>query len=193
MLPVMLDLTRMRLVLAGNGEAALNRLHRLEAAGAVELAVYSAAPSPELAAAAGARLVRRWPSLAELAQAQMVFIADAPARAALADARAVGALLHVEDEPELSDVQAAAVLHRGALTIAVSTGGASPALAVQLRDFIAGLIGPEWRGRVEDLSRLRRAWRAAGVASSAIAQFTGEWVRGHGWLDQDPPDRPRAN
>jgi precorrin-2 dehydrogenase/sirohydrochlorin ferrochelatase len=94
----------------------------------------------------------------------------------------VGVIVRVEDEPSLSDTQAPAVLRRGALTLAVSTGGASPAFAVQLRDFLGELFGPEWRERLDELSRQRRAWRKAGTPPETIAHLTGEWVRGRGWL-----------
>jgi precorrin-2 dehydrogenase/sirohydrochlorin ferrochelatase len=185
MLPLFIDLSRLRLLLVGTGGAALRRLRLLEEGGAADLTIFSDAPSPELAQAAGARLTGRLPSPYELAQAQLVFIADLPApqRAALAEtARAVGAIVHVEDDPDLSDTQAPAVLRRGALTLAVSTGGASPALAAQLRDFLGELFGPEWRDRLDELSRQRRAWRQAGAAPDTIVHLTGEWVRGRGWL-----------
>jgi precorrin-2 dehydrogenase / sirohydrochlorin ferrochelatase len=185
MLPLFIDLTRLRLVLIGNGRPALRRLELLEEAGAQEIGIFSPAPSRDLAAAAGPRLTRRWPTPEELAAAQLVFVADVtgPERAALAEAaRGLGVLVHVEDDPGLSDTQAPAVLRRGALTLAVSTGGASPALASQLRDFLGRLFGPEWHARLDELSRQRRAWRNAGVAPDEIVHLTGELVSRRGWL-----------
>jgi precorrin-2 dehydrogenase/sirohydrochlorin ferrochelatase len=197
MLPLFLDVSRLTLVLAGNGDATVRRLRRLEEAGALSIAVFATAPSEALAEAAGTRLRRRWPSLEEIAGSQMMFIADAPARdraTLAASARALGVLVHVEDDPTLSDVQAPAVLRRGDLTLAVSTNGASPALASEVRDFLGGLFGPEWQGRLDALSQQRRAWRAAGMAPDAIARLTGEWVRSRGWLvvDDTPPPAPDA-
>lgn len=148
MLPLFLDVTRLRLVLAGSGDAAVRRLRLLEAAGAERIEIFAADPAPQLAAAAGARLRRRWPSREELALAQFVFIADPPrpVSAALAhSARGLGILVHVEDEPALSDAQAPAVMRRGDLTLAVSTGGGSPALAVQVRDFLGLCLGQNGR------------------------------------------------
>lgn len=185
MLPLFIDVSRLRLLLAGNGEAAARRLRLLEDAGATEVRIFSPAPTSELELAAGGRLLLRLPSVAELAEAQLVFVAGLarPERAAIAAAsRAVGVIVHVEDDLELSDAQAPAVLRRGALTLAVSTGGASPSLAVQLRDFLGELFGPEWRERLDELSRQRRAWRKAGTPPATIAHWTGEWVRGRGWL-----------
>ena len=185
MLPLFIDVSRLRLVLVGNGRAALRRLELLEEAGAARIEIFASAPTPELERAACARLARRLPSPAELAQAHLVFVADLPRheRAALAHAaRALGVIVHVEDEPALSDTQAAAVLRRGSLTLAVSTGGASPAFAAQLRDFLGELFGPEWQERLDELSRQRRRWRQAGTPPETIAHLTGEWVRGRGWL-----------
>ena len=193
MLPLFLDLSRLRLVLAGNGEAALRRLALLEDAGAREIEIYAADPTPALAQAAGHRLIRRWPQAADIARAQLVFIADPPrtqriAMAAVAHAARV--IVHVEDEPTLGDAQAPAVLRRGALTLAVSTGGASPALAAQVRDFLGRLFGPEWVGRLEAVSRQRRRWREAGLTPDAISRRTGAWVRRRGWLAARAPSAP---
>jgi precorrin-2 dehydrogenase/sirohydrochlorin ferrochelatase len=184
MLPLVIDLARLRLVLVGNGAAALARLKRLEDGGARDLALYADAPSPALAAAAGPRLVRRLPARDDFAGVQLVFLADIADRAALAEiARDAGAIVHVEDDPALSDAQAPAVVRRGALMLAVSTGGASPALAGKVRDFLGSLFGPEWDGRLEELSQQRQSWRKAGMAPDAITDLTGDWVSRRGWLE----------
>jgi precorrin-2 dehydrogenase/sirohydrochlorin ferrochelatase len=191
MLPLFLDLTRLRLVLAGNGDAAVRRLALLDEAGARQIEIYAADPVPALILAAGPRLIRRWPGSSEIARAQLVFIADPPRaqRIAMASAaRAARVIVHVEDEPALGDAQAPAVLRRGALTLAVSTGGASPALAAQVRDFLGRLFGPEWGERLEAVSRQRLLWREAGLNPAAISRRTGEWVKRRGWL----PARPRT-
>ncbi len=51
-----------------------------------------------------------------------------------ADARAAGVLINAADDPAHCDFILPAVLTRGALTVAVSTGGASPALSRAVRD-----------------------------------------------------------
>ena len=185
MLPLVVDLGRLRVVLVGNGESALRRLRLLAEAGARTLALYADTPSPALAAAAGSRLVRRLPLAQELAAAHLVFIADAPPRlrSALAEtARAGGALVHVEDTPLLSDLHAPAILRRGDLTIAVSTGGRSPALAAQVKRFLGRLFGPEWQERLDGLAKLRRDWRDGGADAPTVARRTDQWIDGQGWL-----------
>jgi precorrin-2 dehydrogenase/sirohydrochlorin ferrochelatase len=186
---MMLDLGRLRVALVGDGPPALRRLERLEEAGARDVAVYAAAPSAALADAAGERLVRRLPTAGELAAARVVFIADRDLPELdrlLAAARAAGALVHVEDAPRLSDMQAPAVLRRGDLTIAVSTGGASPGIAVLISRFLGTVFGPEWGERLDEMAGLRRRWRAAGMAPSTITRRTARWVDRRGWLRSAP-------
>ncbi|HXR87637.1 MAG TPA: NAD(P)-dependent oxidoreductase [Stellaceae bacterium] len=184
MLPLSLDLARLNLVLIGNGESCLRRLRLLNEAGARSLAVFSAAPSPALAREAGRQLHRHWPKRDELRGAQFVFIADVaePQRTALAGlARSVGAILHVEDAPALTDSHAPAVLRRGALTVAVATDGTAPGVAAELRDFLAGLIGPEWRGRLHRIATQRRKWRDAGVDHATVRRLTAAQLGRYGW------------
>jgi len=73
------------------------------------------------------------------------------------DAEARSLLCNVVDVPELCNFILPAVLRRDPIAIAVSTGGASPALAQRIRDDIAELVGPE---HVELARRLRelRPW-----------------------------------
>ncbi|MGH7034957.1 MAG: precorrin-2 dehydrogenase/sirohydrochlorin ferrochelatase family protein [Stellaceae bacterium] len=193
MLPLSLELSRLRIALIGNGAAALRRLAWLEEAGAVALGVFAAAPSPELARAAGGRLLRHWPSRAALSDAQLVFIADVPRtkRQSLARAaRAAGAMLHVEDAPALSDVHAPAVLRRGDLTFAISTCGAAPGLAAELKVFLGEIFGPEWQGRLDEIAALRQRAHAAGANNQAVRQTIAARLAA-GWLE--PPPKNAAN
>jgi precorrin-2 dehydrogenase/sirohydrochlorin ferrochelatase len=197
MLPLVLDLARLRVALIGEGDAVLRRLRLLDEAGARDLTVYSAQPSPALEALAGKRLVRRLPSDADLASAQLVFIAGlAPERRdeLAKSAQAAGKIVHAEDAKLVTDIHAPAVLRRGDLVIAVSTSGQAPGLAVELRNFLGRLIGAEWRARLEEISGLRRGWMKAGVAPDIVARRTGEWMRGWNWLapGAEPPLAPAS-
>ncbi|MGH6969603.1 MAG: precorrin-2 dehydrogenase/sirohydrochlorin ferrochelatase family protein [Stellaceae bacterium] len=185
MLPLTLDLSRLRLALVGAGSAALRRLERLDAAGANAVAVYAPSPSVALAALAGRRLSARTPSGDDLAGNHLVFIAGLGAddTAVIArQARAAGVIVHVEDTPEASDIQLPAVLHRGDLIVAVSTSGRSPGLAVEIKRMLGRIIGPEWAARLDAMEVARARWRKAGFAPAAVRQRTGNWLAAHGWL-----------
>ena len=184
MLPLVLDVTRLKLALIGNGAAAERRLALIDEAGATDVSVYATAPSPALARRAGERLIRRLPEPGELAVARVAFISEtSPEHHALARAaRGAGVLVHVEDEPTLSDVHAPAVVRRGDLVIAVSTGGRSPALAAEIKRFLQTLFGAEWCGRIEELAWLRRQWRKSGADHTSVAQQTTAWAVARDWL-----------
>ncbi len=83
------------------------------------------------------RVIRRGYEPGDLADQPLVFVAtdDGVVNAAVAaDARAAGVLINAADDPAHCDFILPAVLRRGALTVAVSTGGASPALSRAVRD-----------------------------------------------------------
>ena len=70
-----------------------------------------------------------------------------------ADARRV--FCNVADVPELCSFILPALHRRGPITLAVSTAGASPALAQSLRDRFASQIGDEHEALALELRRLR--------------------------------------
>jgi siroheme synthase-like protein len=71
--------------------------------------------------------------------------------------------VNVVDQPEVCDFVAPAVVRRGDLTIAVSTGGRNPALARWVKQQLAASVGPEY-GRVTTLlAAVRLALRDHGV------------------------------
>ena len=71
------------------------------------------------------------------------------------EAQEQGIPVNVADDPPKCDFVIPALVRRGDLTIAISTGGSSPALAARLRRRIAGMFGPEYERLLEVLNRLR--------------------------------------
>jgi precorrin-2 dehydrogenase len=189
MFPIVLDLSILPVILAGNGPQALRRLTLLDQDRAGLVTVCAPTPPEALATAAGARLVRRWPTPAEIASAKLLLIADGIEASALFDlvavARAAGTLVNVEDRPELSDFHSPAMVRRGDLLVTVSTGGRSPALARRLGRFLGEVFGPEWQARLEDLAVLRTQWREAGADPSTVSAWTEDWVERKGRLPSE--------
>ena len=66
-----------------------------------------------------------------------------------------GVLCNIVDVPELCDFYYPAVVQRGALQIAISTSGQSPALAQRLRKELEKQFGPEYEQWLEQLAKSR--------------------------------------
>jgi precorrin-2 dehydrogenase / sirohydrochlorin ferrochelatase len=72
------------------------------------------------------------------------------------EAQRRGVLANVVDDPPHCDFYYPAVVRRGALQIAISTDGKSPALAQRLRRQFEQEFGPEYQDWVEELGRQRQ-------------------------------------
>jgi len=72
-----------------------------------------------------------------------------------AEAQSRGVLCNAVDEPQRCDFYFPAVVRRGELQIAISTGGLSPALAQRLRKELEQQFGPEWEQWLAQLGRTR--------------------------------------
>ena len=87
------------------------------------------------------------------ADAVLVFVGSADEafiEAAVAAARAAGALLNVVDRPALCDFNTPAIIDRGQVVAAIGTGGSAPVLATLLRNDVESHV-PEGMGRVAAL------------------------------------------
>ena len=132
-----LDLTGRRCVVVGSGPVAEEKAAGLRAAGAE--VVVTAEYEPPL-----------------LDGAWLVVVADPePGERVFADAEARRVFCNVADVPERCSFILPALHRRGPITLAVSTAGASPALAQWLRDRFAAQIGPEHERLALELRRLR--------------------------------------
>jgi siroheme synthase-like protein len=81
---------------------------------------------------------------------------DPETRAAIhREGRARGVLVNVMDDIPHCDFAAPAVVRRGDLVIAISTGGRSPALARRLRIELSKQFGPEWEAVLDLLGAVR--------------------------------------
>jgi precorrin-2 dehydrogenase / sirohydrochlorin ferrochelatase len=158
--PAYLDLRGHPCVVIGGGEVAARKVATLLEAGARVTVV-----SPTLCAALAdladthevvhhARPYRR----GDLAGAWLAYAAtgnDAVHAEIAAEAAAARVFLNVVDRPRLCSLIVPAIVTQGPVTIAVSTGGRSPALAKRLGAELAATVGPEWGIAAELLGMLR--------------------------------------
>jgi precorrin-2 dehydrogenase/sirohydrochlorin ferrochelatase len=155
----------------GGGPVAEQKVRSLLEAGA-HVTVVSPDLTPTLVRLAGARRIVHHARPYQHGDLTGMFIAVAATDdAALhgriaADARAAGALLNVVDQPALCDFIAPAVMRRGDLLVAASTGGASPALAGRVRRELEGLFGPEYALAADLLRRLRERVARRGLPAA---------------------------
>ena len=144
----------------GGGKVAARKVYGLLAADA-RVTVISPDVLPELQAlfqAGRIQIIQRPYREGDLVGAFLAVVATDDAtinRAAWQEAVRQGCLVNVVDDPECSDFIVPAVLRRGELTIAVSTGGASPALARHLRRQLETWVGPEYGELAKLLAELR--------------------------------------
>ncbi len=80
-------------------------------------------------------------------------------------ATGLGIPCNIADVPELCTFTVPAVVSRGDLVIAVSTGGASPALSRRIREDLEEAFGPEYAVLTRILGGLRREVLAMGRSS----------------------------
>jgi len=151
-----IDLTGRRVLVVGGGSVALEKVHGLLAAGA-SVTVVAPKVTPDLATL-DITLVRRGYRAPDLDGAFLVVAATSTTsvnRRVFRDAEARSLLCNVVDVPELCSFILPAVHRQEPIAVAVSTGGASPALAQHLRDRIAEVVRPEHAELAQRLRALR--------------------------------------
>jgi precorrin-2 dehydrogenase/sirohydrochlorin ferrochelatase len=93
-----------------------------------------------------------------------------------AEAAESNVLLNVIDHPQLCSFIAPAVVRRGPVAIAISTGGTSPALARRLREEVERTIGPEYGTAAALLGKLRTLVSARESDATERARLYGALV-----------------
>jgi siroheme synthase-like protein len=172
--PVSLDLSGRPCVVVGGGAVAERRIEDLLAAGAA-VTVVSPALTPVLAGMAAVGRIRHVarpyrPGDLDAAALALTATDDPAVTAAVAlEARARAVWLNAADDPAHCDFLLPAVVRRGILTIAVASGGASPALTRALREHLDATLGAEWVALGELAAEARRQLRAAGRSADAEA------------------------
>ena len=167
--PVFLDLTDGPVLVVGGGPVAEGKVEGLLAAGA-NVTVVSPTVTPRLAGlVAGGRIehLARTYQAGDLAGRRLVLVAtDDPAvsGAVAAEGRERGIWVNAADEPARCDFILPAVIRRGRLVVAVSTGGASPAAARAIREELEGYLTEEHAMLVEVAADAREDLRRRAVS-----------------------------
>jgi precorrin-2 dehydrogenase/sirohydrochlorin ferrochelatase len=162
--PIFLDLAGKECLVVGAGSVAERKMETLVDAGASVKVVAPEATAGigEAAKAGRIRWEKRVFEPADLDGAVLAIAAtekeDVNVRVRDAAVRR-GVLVNVVDRPELCDFFVPAVVSRGQLQVAVSTGGASPALARRLREQLEEMFGPEYGEYLELVGDFRRRVR----------------------------------
>jgi len=170
--PVVLDLTGRPCLVVGGGTVALRKVAGLVEAGA-RVTVVSPSLTPallRLAAEAPLRWQPREYAQGDAAGFTLVMVAtdDRAVNAAVAaECRERGIWVNCADDPARCDFVLPSVLHRGAVTVAVSTGGRSPTMARLVREELDALLPREVAPLTEVMADVRRALREVGVSLDA--------------------------
>ena len=174
--PVFFDLSGQRVLIVGGGEVALRKVSLLERTGAsIVLVAPQIAPElEELHACGKLQLIAREFEPRDLDGARMVIVATSRRAvnrwiANLSESR--GIPVNVVDDREMSRFIVPAIIDRGPVLVAVSTGGASPVLARRLRERLEALIPTRIGELAQWLRELRTEARRRLRDSAARRRF----------------------
>lgn len=166
--PVFLDLQGRPVVVIGGGTVALGKVKGLLEAGA-QVTVISPELHPEVAELAAQGRVRhlaREYRPGDLEGYHLAFVAtdDRSVNAQVArEGKERRVWVNAVDDPPNCDFIMPAVLRKGSITIAISTGGGSPAAARKLREELERLLGDEYALMLEVASEVRQELRSRGI------------------------------
>jgi precorrin-2 dehydrogenase/sirohydrochlorin ferrochelatase len=158
--PVFLNVRRKKCVVVGGGQVAFRKVRMLLDCGA-SVTVISPVLHPDLSELADKKsiqVIRRSYKPGDLKGAMIVVGATDVKkvnRKVADEARGVGALINVVDDPKPSDFIIPSFFRRGDLTVAVSTAGRSPALARKVRTGLEEKLGDEYRPLVTLINDVR--------------------------------------
>ncbi|GGL47532.1 precorrin-2 dehydrogenase/sirohydrochlorin ferrochelatase family protein [Sporolactobacillus putidus] len=171
--PITLEIKGRKVIVIGGGKVAVRKIRSLLAAGASITVITDQASEP----------VKKWAEAGQITWNQRLWRKKDTGKAFLivaatnnpkinreiAENADANQLVNVAGQPELGNFYLPAVLHRGRLTIAVSTGGASPLFSVRLRDKIADRLDDGIEDYLDFLSRLREGLKKKSLSQSERA------------------------
>lgn len=165
--PVILNLEKQKVLVIGGGPVAERKIKTLLDCGG-KLTVISPEVSPEikrLTYAEGIMWLDREYKDGDLNGFSMVIAAtdDHETNSKIArEALQKGVLVNVVDDPSNSSCLMPAFFRRGNMIVAISTSGASPALASKLKERLSYEIGPEWSDLTQIVGEVRQELKNRG-------------------------------
>lgn len=183
-----LDLSGRLVIVVGLGAVGSRRASALIASGARVIGIDPAAADPSFQAPEGVEIRPERYRAFHLEPPEgrpTLVLASASTevdRQVVADARRLGLLVGSAGEPSLGDFHVPAAWREGGLALAVSTGGAGPALAVALRDRLAASLGPAPVALVGLLEELRPIARRRLPDPALRRRLLTSWADSR-WLD----------
>ena len=167
--PIFVDVTTRPILVIGGGNVGLEKTSVLLRADAGAVAVISPALEDGLRAERDAGRIRhidRRYSEGDMVGYEMVFIAtdDRSANARIrAEGRRRGIWVNAADDPGNCDFILPSVVRQGPITIAISTGGGSPAMARRVREELSDYFSEDFVPLADLLSEVRSDLKARGV------------------------------
>lgn len=172
--PAFHALTARKVVIAGSGEAAIQKARLAEAAGADIVFLTATFDQSAFDEWRGrAEFDTREPGPNLFAGAALAFVAvECPVEAArlVGFARAAGVPVNAVDRPEISDFLMPSIIDRGDIVVAISSSGAAPVLIRRIREKIEALL-PSRLGALADFARSFRGAVAARIESRNRRRF----------------------
>lgn len=171
-----MDLSGKRCLVTGEGHEAAAKVQALvDASATVTYVNPHAEPAIEAMAAAGSiRWLAREFEPQDLEGCFLVITDRDDNSPVFQLAEECGVLCNAVDDPEYCRFTFGSIHRQGDLTIAISTNGGAPALAVRLKERLQGKIGPEY-GQLLDLLKEARPRITAAVADFAARRAL--WYR----------------
>ncbi|MFO7990581.1 MAG: precorrin-2 dehydrogenase/sirohydrochlorin ferrochelatase family protein [Thermodesulfobacteriota bacterium] len=162
--PIFLNVKDRPCLVVGGGRVGARKTSTLVSAGA-SVTVVSPEFGDQLAAMPGIQREHRFFDPEDLEGVFLVFAATSDTAVnqwILAEAQKAGVLCNSADAPDQGDFILPAVMRRGDLICAVSTSGASPALARKIRMDLDQAYGPEYAAFLELMRAVREKLLASG-------------------------------